>query len=294
MWVTVAQAQYFDAETGLHYNGARYYDPKVGRYLSSDPVGVVPGVSDSPMVPHHITQYFRSLPHNEVLLDGLNHPYNYVDNNPLRWIDPTGLDKTIWNNTSGGRSRWKGPTNGNWGGGCWSGGKYSCGDNPPGYAPPTDSGDQCYQRHDDCYAKCGANVICIAVCNKQLVKELKNLPDDSGSWPNPPKPGTEGDSEKYRWGQFNGSRSEGISAYRVVDKLCAGCATNMGCLFVFDDAAFLFPHAMCFGDNQFPFGIVALNRNAVHMAHGASCSLRSDYWSVVANLMVCGFFNMEH
>ena len=95
-------------------------------------------------------------------------------------------------------------------------------------------------------------------------------------------------------GQFNGSRSEGTSAYRVVDKLCAGCATNMGCLFVFDDAAFLFPHAMCFGDNQFPFGIVALNRNAVHMAHGASCSLRSDYWPVVANPMVCGFFNMEH
>jgi RHS repeat-associated protein len=31
--------QYFDAETGLHYNRFRYYDPEVGRYVSADPIG---------------------------------------------------------------------------------------------------------------------------------------------------------------------------------------------------------------------------------------------------------------
>ena len=32
--------QYFDAETGLHYNYFRDYDPSVGRYVESDPIGL--------------------------------------------------------------------------------------------------------------------------------------------------------------------------------------------------------------------------------------------------------------
>ncbi len=31
--------QWFDEETGLHYNRHRYYDPRIGRYISADPIG---------------------------------------------------------------------------------------------------------------------------------------------------------------------------------------------------------------------------------------------------------------
>ena len=59
--------QYFDAETGLHYNNARYYDPKVGRYITSDPIG---------------------------LEGGLN-TYLYAKANPLRFSDPSGTGPIV-------------------------------------------------------------------------------------------------------------------------------------------------------------------------------------------------------
>ncbi|MER7106238.1 putative T7SS-secreted protein [Streptomyces sp. NPDC000229] len=54
--------QYFDPETGLHYNYFRHYDPETARYLTADPLG----------------------------LAAAPNPVAYV-HNPLTWFDPLGL-----------------------------------------------------------------------------------------------------------------------------------------------------------------------------------------------------------
>ncbi|WP_305070633.1 MULTISPECIES: RHS repeat domain-containing protein [unclassified Myxococcus] len=43
--------QSYDAESGLYYNFARYYDPVLGRYISPDPIGVLGGFNDYAYVP---------------------------------------------------------------------------------------------------------------------------------------------------------------------------------------------------------------------------------------------------
>ena len=57
--------EYFDDETGLIYLRNRYYDPSVGRFISEDPIR-----------------------------DGANW-YVYANNNPVNYVDPTGLDAIV-------------------------------------------------------------------------------------------------------------------------------------------------------------------------------------------------------
>ncbi|MBQ0922301.1 RHS domain-containing protein, partial [Hydrogenophaga aromaticivorans] len=157
--------QYFDSESGKHYNYFRTYDPTTGRYTQSDPIG----------------------------LGGGWNRFAYVGGNPLSFADYYGLDKTVWRFPSG-------PTNGNWGGRCWSGGQYSCGDKGMGSLPPTDSADACYKNHDICYNACPSqnDMSCRAACNKKLVNELLALPGDPRQWPIPPIKGAERDSVNFR------------------------------------------------------------------------------------------------
>nr|WP_231994051.1 RHS repeat-associated core domain-containing protein [Pseudomonas syringae] len=45
------QGQYFDVETGLHYNTFRYYDPEIGRFITQDPIGCHRHCKNDPLTP---------------------------------------------------------------------------------------------------------------------------------------------------------------------------------------------------------------------------------------------------
>jgi len=51
--------QWYDAESGLHYNFFRYYDPEVGRYLSADPIELLGGLNAYSSLSDSFTKYDR-------------------------------------------------------------------------------------------------------------------------------------------------------------------------------------------------------------------------------------------
>ncbi len=64
-----------DDETGLVYMGARYLDPKTGRFTQPDPVGLVDPASGK------VNQEMLLNPQrlNRYVYYGLNNPYKYID-----------------------------------------------------------------------------------------------------------------------------------------------------------------------------------------------------------------------
>jgi RHS repeat-associated protein len=66
--------KHLDAESGLHYNYFRDYEPATGRYVQSDPIGLRGGIST----------------------------YGYVLQSPLRFVDPSGESPLLCHGVAGG------------------------------------------------------------------------------------------------------------------------------------------------------------------------------------------------
>ena len=168
--------EYFDAETGTHYNYHRDYDPLVGRYEQSDPIGLKGGVNT----------------------------YSYVGGNPLYRFDPTGEAPEDGSGFS--------TMYGNWCGRNWSGGQIGP-IIPTHPLAPIDSVDSCCMVHDYCYANYECNTNCMSEevkkaskkrCDQEMVACLDNLRGkDPRNWPKPPPAGLEDKAyffcQKAKW-----------------------------------------------------------------------------------------------
>jgi len=134
--------QYYDAESGLHYNWHRYYDPGTGRYMTADPLGNTP-MEKMIFAATRIKPLFQNLDKSEKYFM----EYGYIENNPINKMDLEGLAVIIVK---------PGIINGNIIPG------YNDQDNecswPAGTLNPNSCLRKCCLSHDDCYKKYGCNL----------------------------------------------------------------------------------------------------------------------------------------
>ncbi len=131
----------------LHQNRWRDYDPSLGRYIEADPLGI----------------------------DAGQNVYAYVDGDPVNEEDRLGLMGVPPSPPApAGGFIWYG----NYGGPGWSSGGWRPEDGPiplpgqPGYKPPVDQQDACYEKHDRCIHNCTNCELpghyCIRSCDRNL------------------------------------------------------------------------------------------------------------------------------
>ncbi|MGW7413040.1 putative T7SS-secreted protein [Streptomyces sp. NPDC054863] len=80
--------QYFDPETGLHYNFHRHYDPETARYLSPDPLGLAP----SPNPVGYVGNPLRQSDSSGLAPDQYRDKYDFREPNPNHPPDPVASD----------------------------------------------------------------------------------------------------------------------------------------------------------------------------------------------------------
>ena len=81
--------QYYDSESGFSQNWHRDYDPALGRYVQSDPVGILKDFNHNPEF--EVVEKLGISVHPTRYGSGLNHMYGYVEQNPIMHIDLLGL-----------------------------------------------------------------------------------------------------------------------------------------------------------------------------------------------------------
>ena len=137
------QNQYYDEETGLHYNFFRYYDPEIGRFTQQDPIR----------------------------LKGGTNFYNFAAST-TNSVDVLGLTNFKYH------GNWCGP---GWTGGHWE--SYSSQNDKNGYyKQPIDMMDKACQNHDKCYAQCRETFPCnkqlrgqcMTQCDRDLGRASEN------------------------------------------------------------------------------------------------------------------------
>ena len=75
--------QFYDVESGLHDNGFRTYEPRTGRYVESDPIGLLGGYNTYAYVKSNPLSLYDLLGLDTILIIATENP------KPERWVKPT-------------------------------------------------------------------------------------------------------------------------------------------------------------------------------------------------------------